>query len=109
MEAVNLGLATDCNTSGYKLLIEETDKILISNQVRVDETLFPYSNKKMVDAHLINIAELGMLDIVKLDSGETKWVKYEPSINLNDYEKVKSGGSSDSGSNILRSISDPNM
>ena len=60
----------------------------------------------MVDAHLINIAELGMLDIVTLDRGEKKWVKYEPSINLNDYEKVHSRGSSDSF--ILRSIIDPN-
>ncbi len=33
-EAVNLGLATDCNTSRYQLLVEETGKILISNQVR---------------------------------------------------------------------------
>jgi hypothetical protein len=33
VEGVNLGLATDCNTSGYKVLIEETGKILISNQV----------------------------------------------------------------------------
>ena len=32
VEGVNLGLATDCNTSGYKVLIEETGKILISNQ-----------------------------------------------------------------------------
>jgi hypothetical protein len=28
VEAANLGLATDCNTSGYKVLIEETGKIL---------------------------------------------------------------------------------
>ncbi len=47
-----------------------------------------------------------MLDIVTLDPGETKLVKYEPSINLNDYEKEHPGGSSDSF--ILRSISDPN-
>ncbi len=92
MEGVNLGLATDCNTSGYKVLIEETGKILISNQILYDETLFLYRNNKMVEAHLINIAELGMLDVVTLDRGETKWVKYEPSINLNDYEKVRSGG-----------------
>jgi hypothetical protein len=71
VEGVNLGLATDCKTSGYKVLIEETGKILISNQVRFDETLFPYRNKKMVDAHLINITELGMLDVVTLDQGET--------------------------------------
>ncbi len=89
MEAVNLGLATDCNTRGYKLLVEETCKILISNQVRFDETLFPspYSSKILVDAHLINIAKLGMLDIVTGDQGETEWVKYEQSINLNDYKK----------------------
>ncbi len=48
VEAVNLGLVTDCNTSGYKLLIEETGKILISNQVQFDEILFPYSFKKIV-------------------------------------------------------------
>ncbi len=60
----------------------------------------------MVDAHLINIAELGMLDIVTLDRGETKWAKYEQSINLNDYVKIYSGGSS--GSYMLQSISDPN-
>ena len=39
VEALNMGFATDYNTSGYKLLIEETGKILISNQVRSDETL----------------------------------------------------------------------
>ena len=37
-KVLNLGLATDCNTSGYKLLIEETRKFLILNQVRFDET-----------------------------------------------------------------------
>jgi hypothetical protein len=40
LEVLNLGMATDCNISGYKLLIEETGKILISNQVRFDETFF---------------------------------------------------------------------
>ena len=72
VEAVNLDLATDCNTSGYKLLIEETGKILISNQVLFDETLFPYRNKKMVDVHLTNIAELEQLDVVTLDRGDMK-------------------------------------
>jgi hypothetical protein len=60
----------------------------------------------MVDAHLINVTKLGVLDIVTLDWGETKWVKYEQSINLNDEEKVHSGGLSDSY--ILLSISNPN-
>jgi hypothetical protein len=36
VEAVNLVFATDCNTSGYKVYIEETGKILISNKVKFD-------------------------------------------------------------------------
>ena len=38
VEVINLGLATDCNTSGYKLLVEETGKVLISNEVRFDKS-----------------------------------------------------------------------
>ncbi len=41
VEAINLGFTTDCNTSGYKLLIQGTGNILISNQVRFDESLYP--------------------------------------------------------------------
>jgi hypothetical protein len=39
VEAVILSFATDCNTIGYKLYIEETGKILISNQVKSDESI----------------------------------------------------------------------
>ncbi len=46
VEAINLGFATDCNTRGYKLLMEGTGKILISNQVRFDENLYPYQPAK---------------------------------------------------------------
>ncbi len=52
VEAVNLGFASDCNTSGYKLYIEGTGKIQISNQVRFDEYLYPYWNSEMVSQHL---------------------------------------------------------
>ena len=50
VEVINLRLATDCNTSGYtsKLLVEETGKILISNEVRFDEGLFPRRNRQMI-------------------------------------------------------------
>jgi hypothetical protein len=48
VEAVNLSFATDCNTSGYKLYIEETGKILISNRVKFDENLYPYRNRDIV-------------------------------------------------------------
>ncbi len=71
LEVLNLGLATDCNTSGYKLLIEETGKRLISNQQRFDETFFPQRNLQMIDDHLSNITEI---DVVSLDRGDLKRV-----------------------------------
>ncbi len=92
LEVLDLGLATDCNTSGYKLLIKETGKILISNQVRSEETLFPGRNRQMIDDHLTNITKI---DAVSLDRGDMKWVNYDSSIYLNDFEKVHFGGSSD--------------
>jgi hypothetical protein len=42
---INLGWATDRNTSGYKLLVEATGKVVISNQVKFDESLYPYRNR----------------------------------------------------------------
>jgi hypothetical protein len=41
VEAVNLGFATDCNGSGYNSFIKETGKLLISNQVKFGENLYP--------------------------------------------------------------------
>ncbi len=62
MEGVNLGVATDVNISGYKLLIEETGKILFLNQVRFDdENLYPYRNRNMVSQH--DVAELDFLSL----------------------------------------------
>ena len=66
VEVINLGLATDCNTSGYKLLVEETVEILISNEVRFDESFFPKRNRQMIDDHLTNLADI---DAVSLDRG----------------------------------------
>jgi hypothetical protein len=52
VEAINLGFATDCNTSGYKLLIEGTGKKVNSNQVRFNDNLvYPYWNYNMVEQH----------------------------------------------------------
>ena len=93
LEVISLGLVTNCNTSGYKLLVEETGKILISNQVRFDETFFPRRNKQMIHDHLTNIPEI---DVVSLDRGNMKWISYDLPINLNDFENVHSGGSSNS-------------
>ncbi len=61
VEAINLGFTTDCNTSGYKLLIEGTNKIVISNQVKFDENLYPYRNHNMVEQNLSDIAELDII------------------------------------------------
>ncbi len=100
--AINLGFATDCNTSGYKLLIEGTSKVVISNQVKFDENLYPYRNRNIIEQ---NLSELAELDIVTRDNGDCEWIKFTPETNLNDFEKVHSGGSSDSY--ILRSIAKP--
>ena len=58
----------------------------------------------MIDDHLTNITEI---DVVSLDRGGMHWISYDPSIALNDFEKVHSGGSSDSC--ILRSMSNPDL
>ncbi len=79
MEAVNRGFATDCNTSGYKLYIEGTGKILISNQVRFDENLYPYRNCEMVSQHLDDIT---VVDVMSLDTGNYEWIHFTPEIDL---------------------------
>ena len=61
VEVINLGLATDCNTSGYKLLVEETEKVLISNEVRFDESIFPRRNRQVIDDHLTNLANIDVV------------------------------------------------
>ncbi len=68
---LNLGLATDCNTSGlgYKLVIEEIGKILISYQARFDETSYQRRNIQMIEDHLTNITEI---DSVSLDKGDMR-------------------------------------
>ena len=64
VEVINLGLAIDCNTSGYKLLAEETGKVLISSEVRFNEPFPQRRNRQMIDDHLTNITEI---DVVSLD------------------------------------------
>ncbi len=70
VEAINLGFATDqdCNTSGYKFLIEGTGKIItgISNQGRFDEDFYTYRNSNMIKYHINEIAEV---DILTRDTG----------------------------------------
>ena len=104
VEVINLWLVTDCNTSKYRLWIEEKGKVLISNEVRFNEGLFPRRNRQMIDDHLTNLADI---DVVSLDRGGMRQVTFDSLVDLNDFEKVHSGGSSDSY--FLRSLSDPNL
>ncbi len=107
MEAINLGFATDCNTSEYTLLIEGTTKIVILNQVKFDENLYQYRSCNMIEQNLGDIAEL---DVITRDHGDWKWIKFTPEINLNDFEKIHSGGSSDSYIlRWVRSIANPKV
>ena len=104
VEVIHLGFASDLNTSGYKFLIEGTGKIIVSNQGKFDEGFFPYSNCKMIDNHIDHITSL---DILSPEPGQYRFIKFDPSINLDDFEKIHSGGSS--GSYLLRSIAHPNV
>ncbi len=58
----------------------------------------------MIDDHLSNITEI---DVASLDRGDMRWVNYDSSVSLNDFEKAHSCGSSDSY--ILQSTSDPDL
>ncbi len=101
IEAVNLGFATDGNASGYKLYIEKTSKILISNQVKFDENLYPCRNCDMVSSSQ-NLHDTTEMDMMSLNTGEYKWINFTQEIDLSGLEKIHTGGSSDSY--ILRSI-----
>ena len=45
IKAINLGVSSDQNTSGYILYIQERRTITTSNQVNFDEQYFPYCKK----------------------------------------------------------------
>ena len=48
LEVINLGFASDLNTSSYKVLVEKTCQILTSNQLEFDEKFFPYRKEEMI-------------------------------------------------------------
>ena len=58
----------------------------------------------MIDDHLTNLADI---DVVSLDRGGMRWINYDSSVDLIDFEKVHSCGSSDSY--ILLSLVDPDL
>ena len=104
VEVIHLGFVTDQNTSGYKFLIKGTNKVIVSNQAKFDEDFFPYRNLEMIDNHIDHITSL---DVVTPEPGHYQFINFDNTINLDDFEKIHSGGSS--GSYILRSIAHPNI
>ncbi len=55
VEAINLGFATNHNTSGYKLCVPTTRRIVISNQVRFGDFRFPYRKQAVIDRNMAEI------------------------------------------------------
>ncbi len=50
VKGVNLGFASDHNTSAYKLYISSTRQIIVANQVVFDENFFQYGREELPDA-----------------------------------------------------------
>ena len=73
-EGINLGFATDSNTSAYVIFVPESRKVYITNQVRFDETSFPFRKQSAVDRYAAEIAD-GAPDILGEDTTK-KWEAY---------------------------------
>jgi hypothetical protein len=91
VKAINLGFATGLNTSEYKFYILDTKKLLLSNQGRCDETLFPIRTESIIEQnkedHLTNI-------LWRVPLGAT-WVAYDKTLPQNSYEVVQHDPASD--------------
>ena len=85
VEAIHLGLASDCNMSAYKFCIPSTGKLINSNQAKFDEDMHPYRNQEMIADKL---AEDNNVDILSELKKDVKWIDYNETINLNEFEEV---------------------
>ena len=83
VEGIHLGFATDSNTSGYVIYIPATKKIILSNQVRFDELLFPYRKSEIVDKFVEEEATRSL----KTSSTKT-YVPYDPNHKQGPYKTV---------------------
>ena len=83
VKGVNLGFASDSNTSGYVIYIPSVQKSYISNQVRFDESSYPYRKQDMVDKHIQD----SLTNILKVSSSVT-WEPYDKNLPASAYEKV---------------------
>ncbi len=81
VEGVNLGFVE--NTRAYLLYILERKKLMSSNQVRFDETEFPFRKAAMVEQYLSD----NSTDILLQSASEVAWVPYNK-FHVGDYEKA---------------------
>jgi hypothetical protein len=83
-EGINIGLATDSNTSTYVIYVTESRKFYITNQVRFDETTFQFWKQSEVDRYAADIADCS-LDILEKDTTK-KWEAYNKDKPLQYYK-----------------------
>ena len=70
--------------------VVSTGQLVYTNQAKIDEELFPYRNKEMIEGRL---AEDGDMNIQSQEIPEVKWIQYTPDIDLMAFEKVHTGDS----------------
>ncbi len=55
------GLQTATPADLYKLLVEAKGKVVITNQVKFDESLYQYLNRVMIGKHIDDLIEVDIL------------------------------------------------
>ena len=85
-KVINLGFARDSNTSAYVIYVPEARKEYITNQVRFDETSFPFWKQSVVDKYAAEIADCSS-DILGEDMTK-KWKAYNKDKPSEYYKKI---------------------
>ena len=89
VEVVNLGFASDLNTSAYKVDdVKRTGQILTSNQLEFDEIFFPFWKEEIVEK-LMDVDE--EIDIRFKASAPIQRLVYNPAMRLVTFKRVSMG------------------
>jgi hypothetical protein len=92
VEVINLGFATDFNTSSYVVYDPALDKLRTTNQLTFDEGFYPYRKESLIK----KLDEVGdEIDILFKASSPIKWLEYDPTVSLMNYTKVHMGSGTD--------------
>ena len=87
---IHMGIASDDNTSGWKLYDPEKNKFYTSNQVRFNERVFPMRSAEA----LANHAESSLTDIFTYQT-RGNWIPYDRSAPMHLYSSVKYDSATD--------------